>query len=106
MTAEAANARNLATAFPAPAAKASRVLWAVSLQEPAVDLSDSFCGVGVREVTCFLRLIYSPDDAAPESLAMLASKELAAAGALAHKLKAGGLLAKFESYLIGKLPAC
>ena len=77
----------------------------LQLQEAAVDLSNSFCGVGVWEVACFLRFIYSPDDAVPEILGVLASKELAAAAALAHKLKAGGLLAKIESYVQGKLPA-
>ena len=41
------------------------------LQEPAVDLSVAFSGASVQEAACFLRFIYTPDDAAPTCLALL-----------------------------------
>jgi hypothetical protein len=60
----------------------------------------------VRDAACFLRLIYSPDDAVPGGLAALAGGgELAAVAGLAHRLNAGRLLANIESFLKGKLPA-
>ena len=78
-------------------------LWAVALQEPPVDLSAAFHGSSVRDAAVFLWFIYSPNDTAlPRSLAALAAQELAAVAALAHKLKAGGLLGQIEGFLQGK----
>ena len=80
-------------------------MLSVVLQDPAAaDLSVALCGVSVREAACFLRLIYSPEDAMPASLAALAGGgELAAVAGLAHKLNAGRLLAKIDSFLQGTL---
>ena len=77
------------------------------LQEGDVDLSVAFEGASVREATCFLRFIYSPDDVAPSTLAVLTGDggELAAVAGLAHKLDAGRLLAKIDSFLQGKQSA-
>ena len=75
---------------------------AVLLQDP-VCLSVAFDGAGLRETACFLRLMYSPDEANPTSLAALEFEELVAVAGLAHKLNAGRLLGKIDTFLQGTL---
>lgn len=77
------------------------------LQEP--DLSVAFQGASLRATVCFLRLMYSPDDAHPTNLALLAdSGVLATVAGLAHKLDAAQLLDKVAAYLGGECarPCC
>ena len=73
------------------------------LQDPVADLSAAFSGVSVLDAACFLRFIYRPEDAAPTGLAVMDVAVLAAVAGLAHKLDAGRLLAKIDSFLQGKL---
>jgi hypothetical protein len=74
-----------------------------SYQEP-VALTAAFAGCGLREVAAFLRFVYSPDHATPASLRHVhkyADGLLDAVAGLAHRLDAGGLLSKIETYLQG-----
>lgn len=68
------------------------------------ELSLAFEGCTLRQVSVFLRFVYSPDHATPGSLRDVHSAAgglLAAVAGLAHRLDAGGLLVKIEGYLKG-----
>lgn len=73
--------------------------------QPPFELSSAFAGCSLRQVSVFLRFIYCPDHATPGSLHGVhaaAGGLLAAVAGLAHRLDAGGLLAKIEGYLQGE----
>lgn len=73
-------------------------------QAAPAELSSAFAGCSPTEVAVFLRLLYSPDQATPGSLAAVhahAAGLLAGVAGLAHRLDAAGLLVKIEGYLQG-----
>ena len=65
-------------------------------------LSAHLQGAGLQPAACFLRLVYCPEDATPEHLAVLAgSGMLAPVAALAHNLRATRLVDRVGAYLQG-----
>ena len=84
---------------------APTALGCCHLLQGAVDFTSMFAGHDLMEVACFLRLLYSPDQSTPATLAGLHAADgglLRALVHLTHRLDVAGLLGKCEHYLQGK----